>query len=32
MNAPAPTPGKCPSCGTQNAPDTKFCGECGTKL
>ena len=22
----------CPSCGTPNAPETKFCGECGTRL
>ena len=22
----------CPQCGTQNAPNTKFCTECGTKL
>jgi hypothetical protein len=23
---------KCPRCGAQNAPGTKFCGECGNKL
>jgi len=34
--APAQTPaaveGACPSCGTTNAPGTKFCRECGAKL
>ncbi|HLO88851.1 MAG TPA: biosynthetic-type acetolactate synthase large subunit [Nostocaceae cyanobacterium] len=33
---PAPTadhePVSCSHCGTQNAPDHKFCSECGTKL
>ena len=23
---------RCPSCGTENAPTTKFCAECGTSL
>lgn len=22
----------CPNCGTQNSPDTKFCGNCGAKV
>src|ERR671918_1692157 len=22
----------CPTCGTENAPDAKFCSECGTSL
>ena len=25
-------PQPCPSCGSPNAPDVNFCGECGTKL
>jgi uncharacterized OB-fold protein len=31
MTAAKPS-GKCPSCGAENAPGTKFCGDCGTKL
>ncbi len=27
----APETVKCPSCGTENAPGTKFCAECGMK-
>jgi len=23
---------RCPSCGTENEPDSRFCGECGTRL
>ena len=33
--APAPAPSDgiiCPSCGKENAVNTKFCGECGSKL
>lgn len=28
----APTPIRCPICGAENPPSTKFCGECGEKL
>jgi uncharacterized OB-fold protein len=24
--------GKCTACGTDNAPEMKFCGNCGNKL
>jgi hypothetical protein len=30
--AAAPPSGKCPSCGEQNPPETKFCCGCGNKL
>lgn len=30
--APAPAGVACPSCGASNAPGTKFCQSCGTKL
>ena len=30
--AEAPEAIRCPSCGTENAPSTKFCAECGTSL
>ena len=33
QNLQQPKGGKiCPKCGSNNAADTKFCGECGTKL
>ena len=25
-------PSLCPSCGTPNPPNAKFCGECGAKI
>lgn len=30
--APPTAPNKCPKCGYLNAPDSKFCIKCGTKL
>ncbi len=30
--APPPSVATCPSCGTSNDPDARFCKECGTKL
>ena len=32
LNQPVIQSGKCPSCGTENPPGTKFCGTCGNKL
>jgi len=31
-NCGAPLMLKCPKCGVQSHPETKFCGECGTKI
>ena len=31
LEAPATEVGFCSSCGTMVAPDTPFCGQCGTK-
>ena len=32
LSAAPAAAGKCPSCGMENPPGTKFCGGCGNKL
>lgn len=29
---PEPVPGRCPDCGTDNEPDFRYCGNCGSLL